>query len=102
METQPGKARREERQPRSNVVKVLHWGDSPPLVICLCGSERFKSEFISANRAFTMQGHIVVMPGVYSNADGGFVDQETKRKLDELQLKKIDMADLVFVVNPNG
>lgn len=87
---------------RSNVVKVLHWGDNPPTVICLCGSTKFKGEFLSASRAFTIQGHIVVMPGVFGHADGGFLDAETKRKLDELHFKKIEMADIVYVINPNG
>lgn len=49
-----------------------------------------------------MAGHVVVMPGVFGHADGGFVDVETKRKLDELHLRKIDMADIVYVINPNG
>lgn len=87
---------------RSNVVKVLHWGDNPPSVICLCGSTKFKSEFLSANRALTLAGHVVVMPGVFGHTDGGFLDGETKRKLDELHLKKIEMADIVYVINPNG
>ncbi len=102
METEPDKARRDERQPRSNVVKVLHWGDNPPVVVALIGADRFKTEFLTANRALTLAGHIVLMPGVFGNADGGFLNPETKRKIDELQLKKIDMSDMVYVVNPNG
>lgn len=87
---------------KTNVVKVLHWGDNPPAVVCLCGSTKFKAEFLAASRAFTLQGHVVVMPGVFGHADGGFVDGETKRKLDELHFRKIEMADLVYVVNPRG
>lgn len=87
---------------RSSVVKVLNWGDSPPLIICLCGSTKFKAEFLSAARAFTLQGHIVVMPGVFGHTDGGFVSGDVKKKLDELHFRKIEMADLVYVVNPNG
>src|SRR5690349_9487362 len=101
METRPKKQGR-EAPARSNVVKVLHWGDNPPSVICLCGSTKFRSEFLSATRAFTIAGHVVVMPGVFGDSDGGFLDAETKRKLDELHLKKIDMADVVYVINPNG
>lgn len=96
------KSRSPASQPRSNVVKVLHWGDNPPHVICLCGASKFKSEFLSASRAFTIAGHVVVMPGVFGDADGGYLDTETKRKLDELHRKKIDMADVVYVINPNG
>lgn len=91
-----------KRQNRSNVIKVMHWGDNPPMVICLCGSTRFKAEFLSALRAFTLQGHIVILPGVYGHADGGYLDKETKKKLDDLHFKKIDMSDIVYVINPNG
>jgi hypothetical protein len=97
-----GKARHPSRTPRSNVVKVLHWGDNPPSVICLCGPWKFKAEFLSAFRAFTVGGHVVVMPGVFGTADGGFLDGETKRKIEELQYRKIEMADSVYVINPNG
>jgi hypothetical protein len=95
-------AARPPKAKRSNVVKVLHWGDNPPSIICLCGSTKFKSEFLSASRAFTLAGHIVVMPGVFGHTDGGFVNPETKKKLDELHRKKIDIADVVYVVNVNG
>lgn len=87
---------------RSNVIKVLHWGDNPPVVICLCGSTKFKNEFMSALRAFTMNGHVVIMPGVFGHADGVYLDKETKKKLDELHFKKIEMSDMVYVINPRG
>jgi hypothetical protein len=88
---------------RSNVVKVLHWGDNPPMVICLCGPERFKSEFMTAFRAFTLLGHVVVMPPMFDGTNGGgFINEETQKKLDELQLKKIQMSDIVYIVNPKG
>lgn len=100
MESADKAARPKEK--RSTVIKVFNWGDNPPFVICLCGSTKFKSEFLSAARAFTLAGHVVIMPGVFGHADGGFLNAETKRKLDELHLKKIDMADIVYIINPNG
>ena len=102
MEQNAGSVSREPRHTRSNVVKVLHWGDTPPSVICLVGADRFRSEFMSAYRAFTKAGHIVVMPGLYETTNAVIHDPETKRMLDELQLKKIDMADIVVVVQPAG
>lgn len=95
-------SKRVDKTPRSNVVKVLHWGDNPPMVICLCGPERFKSEFMSAFRAFTLAGHVVVMPALFDSANGGFITPETRKNLDELHLKKIQMADIVYVINPKG
>lgn len=102
METGPNKQQRDAAPARSNVVKVLHWGDSPPQVICLCGASRFRSEFMAASKAFSLAGHIVVMPGVFDQPGSGFLNEETKRKLNDLQLKKIDMSDVVYVINPNG
>ena len=90
------------RPPRSNVVKVLHWGDNPPVVVCLCGSTKFKNEFLAAQRGLTLAGQIVIMPGVFGHVDGGFLNAETKKKLDELHFKKIDMSDMVYVINVNG
>ncbi len=96
------KAKASPAKERSNVVKVLNWGDSPPLIVCICGSTKFKSDMLSASRAFTLQGHIVVMPGVFGHVDGGFVDGATKQKLDDLHFRKIEMADIVYVVNRDG
>ncbi len=87
---------------RSNVVKVLHWGDNPPVIVCLCGSTKFKSDFLAAQRGLTLAGQIVIMPGVFGHTDGGFLNEATKKKLDELHLKKIDMSDIVYVVNRDG
>ncbi len=72
------------------------------MVVCLCGPDRFKSEMLTALRAFTLLGHVVVMPGIFESSDGGFINQDTRKNLDELHLKKIDMADIVYIVNPKG
>lgn len=73
----------------------------PPLVVCLCGSTRFRDEFTEANRRETMAGKIVVAPGVFAHS-GDQLSDEDKRRLDELHLRKIDMADSLLVVNPGG
>ena len=70
-------------------------------VVCLCGSTRFRGEFTEANRRETMAGRIVVAPGVFAHS-GDQLTEEDKRRLDELHLRKIDMADSVLVVNPGG
>ena len=73
-----------------------------PHVVVLCGSTRFKTEFEAANREHTLAGHIVVAPGVFGHADGIHLDEPTKAALDELHLRKIDLADEVVVVAPGG
>jgi hypothetical protein len=72
-----------------------------PLVVCLCGSTRFRAEIAEANRAATMAGKIVLAPGVFAHS-GDTLTDEDKARLDILHLGKIDMADEVLVVNPGG
>jgi hypothetical protein len=72
-----------------------------PLVVCLCGSTRFRAEIEEANRDATMAGKIVLAPGVFVHSGDPVMDVD-KRRLDDLHLRKIDMADKVLVVNPGG
>ena len=85
---------------RSNVVRVLHWGDNPAVITALIGSMRFKSEFDSVARTFAQRGEIVLAPHVYSTNMG--LDKDDTDLLHEMALKRIEMADKVFVINPNN
>ena len=51
-------------------------------VITLCGSTRFKDQFIEAQKRLTLEGCIVI--------------------IDDMHLRKIDMADEIFVINVGG
>lgn len=78
--------------------------NSPPIV-CLCGSTRFAAEFNRHAERLTLAGNIVVRPEVvtYSaEADPQLVAPDVKRCLDELHLRKIDLADSVLVLNVDG
>ena len=67
----------------------------------ICGSTRFQTEIQDVNRQLTLAGHVVLAPGVFHHK-GDKVTPEQKRQLDRLHIYKIDLADLVFVVNPDG
>lgn len=73
-----------------------------PKIVCLCGSTKFKKEFESVNRDFTINGHIVLSVGVFGHAEGVELAEEMKRRLDGLHLRKIDMSDFVYVINPSN
>ena len=79
-----------------------------PLIVCLCGSTRFKDAFESANVAETRVGKIVLSVGFFGTSesasarDAGLVSPELKTRLDELHLRKIDLADEVLVLNVGG
>lgn len=72
------------------------------MIITLCGSTRFKNEFEMANKTLTMQGHIVLAPGVFHHADGDELTTEDKIRLDNLHKQKINMSDAIFVINQDG
>lgn len=79
-------------------------------VITLCGSTRFKDEFMMAQKRLTLEGNIVISVGlfghsgdeeVWENMDEGALTK-TKEMLDDMHKRKIDMADEIFVINKNG
>ncbi|MSU77880.1 MAG: hypothetical protein EXS16_07270 [Gemmataceae bacterium] len=73
---------------------------SPPIV-CICGSGKFWDEMARQRRRLTLEGKIVVGPEVKAdnlpNAD--VTDSAAKPALDELHLRKIDLASEVLVVD---
>lgn len=77
-----------------------------PRIVCLCGSTRFRDAFVETNRRLTLEGLIVLAPGVFGwSGDLSEADCTTsnvKKTLDTLHFRKIDLADEVLVVNPGG
>lgn len=75
-----------------------------PTIVVLCGSTRFKQQFIEANFKETMAGKIVLSVGWFGHADGDIYTptEEEKARLDELHLRKIDLADEVLILNVGG
>ena len=79
-------------------------------VITLCGSTRFKEEFMEVQKRLTLEGNIVISVGlfghsgdseVWENMDEGTLTA-TKAMLDDMHKAKIDMADEIFVINVAG
>lgn len=76
-----------------------------PKIVCLCGSTRFKAEFEYWNEKLTHEGVIVLTVGSFPHSNGTMGRLEVsgvKRVLDELHLRKIDLADEVMILNVNG
>lgn len=76
-------------------------------VITLCGSTKFKAEFMSENQRLTMAGAVVISLGVFGHTDLPDYDWTTdasdlKRTLDGLHFQKIRMADRVHVIDRDG
>lgn len=72
-------------------------------VITLCGSTRFKDEFLAAQKRLTLEGNIVISVGLFGHSGDDEVWTEgTKAMLDDMHKRKIDMADEIFVINVGG
>lgn len=57
-------------------------------VVCLCGSTKFKDDFLYWSKWFTLEGCIVVMPMVFGHA-GDQITTIQKQELDNLHKAKI-------------
>lgn len=72
-------------------------------VITLCGSTRFKEQFLEAQKRLTLEGNIVISVGLFGHSGDNEVWAEgTKAMLDDMHKRKIDMADAIYVINVGG
>jgi hypothetical protein len=55
--------------------------------------------FINAQKTETLAGKIVLSVGLFGHNEGLDMDGPVKKMLDELHLRKIDLADEVLVLN---
>lgn len=69
-------------------------------VITLCGSTRFKEQFLEAQKRLTLEGNIVISVGLFGHSgDDEVWAPGTKEMLDNMHKRKIDMADAIYVIN---
>lgn len=73
-----------------------------PVVICIVGSSKFKPQIIGLMQRETLKGKIVLQHGFYHHVDLVPITDQQKAMLDELMLRKIDLAHEVLVCNMNG
>lgn len=79
-------------------------------VITLCGSTRFKDDFMRVQKKLTLEGNIVISVGLFGHSGDNEVWEgmdegtlsKTKEMLDDMHKRKIDMADEIFVINVGG
>ena len=79
-------------------------------VITLCGSTKFKNEFLETQKRLTLDGNIVISVGLFGHSgdnevwesmDAGSLTK-TKEMLDDMHKRKIDMSDEIYVINVGG
>ena len=72
-------------------------------VITLCGSTRFKEQFLEVQKRLTLEGNIVISVGLFGHSgDAEVWIPGTKEMLDDMHRRKIDMADAIYVINVGG
>lgn len=72
-------------------------------VITLCGSTKFKDDFLKEQKRLSLEGNIVISVGLFGHSgDNEVWTSDKKEMLDDMHKRKIDMADEIFVINKNG
>lgn len=79
-------------------------------IITLCGSTKFKDEFMEVQKILTLTGNIVISIGLFGHSGDSEVWEnepantltKTKEMLDDMHRRKIDLSDAIFVINKNG
>ena len=72
-------------------------------IVTLCGSTRFKEQYMEVQKRLTMDGCIVISVGLFGHSgDEEVWKPSTKEMLDDMHLRKIDLADEIYVINVGG
>ena len=60
-------------------------------VITLCGSSRFKDDFIKVQKRLSLEGNIVLSLSFFDLDKGEVLTDENKKLLDDIHKRKIDI-----------
>ena len=72
-------------------------------VVTLCGSTRFRDDFLRVQKELTLQGYLVISVGLFGHSgDSEAMDETVKAMLDDMHKRKILMAQEIFVINRGG
>lgn len=67
-------------------------------IVTLCGSIRFKDDFVKVQNESTLQGNLVISIEFFETE----LSDEIKSMLDDMHKTKIDMAHEIYVINKDG
>lgn len=71
-------------------------------VITLCGSTKFKDDFMRVAEDLAYKGNLVINLAAFSHSGGRIPTEEDKKMLDQIHRQKIDMSDMIMVINKDG
>lgn len=82
----------------TNGSKLIYIYKHESKVVVLCGSSKFKKEHREITKRLSLEGHVVL--DAFNHYDDEKITDEQLDILTKTKYKKIDMADILFVVNP--
>lgn len=72
-------------------------------IITLCGSTKFKDEFIREQKRLTLEGNIILTVGLFGHSgDNEVWNEGVKEMMDDMHKRRIDLSDEIFVINKDG
>ena len=86
----------------TDVVTASDAHNHPARIITLCGSVRFRDAFEKAQHRLTLEGYIVLTPGLFPAPGDAPLSDDQISQLNDLHLRRIDMADEILVINVDG
>lgn len=93
--------KREQRRKKLEAIKLKNKLEEMN-VITLCGSTKYKDEYLMVNKWLTLQGNIVISVSMFGHVDKEPLTQDEKTILDQVHKNKIDIASEIFVINVDG
>jgi len=70
-----------------------------PEIVTLCGSTKFKQQFLEVQKRLSLEGKIVISVSMFGHADNEPITPEQKVALDQLHFRKIDLSDTIYVID---
>jgi len=67
-------------------------------IITLCGSSKFKPDFLKLNKDLSLKGNVVFSLAIFSHYDNIKLNVNQKTVLDIVHLRKIDLSDIIMVI----
>lgn len=71
-------------------------------VVTLCGSTKFKNEFIKVQQDLTLKGYIVLSLNIFTHSNGKELTNEDILMLSKMHMEKINISDEIFVIDVDG
>lgn len=83
------------------IISIQH-EQTPVKVICLCGSSKFRYLMHRVALDETLAGNVILQPEFFNQKEAKQLVDSSRFLLVDLHFRKIEMADEILVVNPQG